>query len=158
MPKVDEAPKAKELEIVDNSGDDGSSLETIRTYAHDLEEFAGKKKVANERLVEIEAGWEETTEVERLSEELKKAKENLKYKRLNSSTYNDQTEVIAEIKREEKEAKEILSDYLINHFATTHERQVLMNEANGDAREINIKATLGKETKYQTSLELKQDD
>lgn len=162
MPKVKENPKAKKITMQVGDGPevelpDNGSLETIRTYAKDLEDLASKKKVAKERLEEIEAGWPETAEVEKLTEELKAAKEQQKYKRLSSSTYVDQTETIAAITREEAEAKDILSDYLLNHFVSTHEKQVLMNEANGDAREINIKATLGRETKYQTSLDLSKD-
>lgn len=134
--------------------EDDSSIETIRTYAKDLVDLASKKKVAKERLAEIEAGWGITAEIEELQEKLAELKEQQKAKRLSSNSYLDQTEVIAAITREEAEAKEILSDYLVNHFVNTHEKQVLMNEANGDAREINIKASLGRETKYQTSLDM----
>jgi hypothetical protein len=133
---------------------DSQGLDTIRQYAVDLRDDADKVKAAEQMLDTIESTWPELQEVERLADELETAKQRLKQRREGNPSYLAQSERVAEAKRQKKEDNEILSDYLVAHFKMTGERQVLMNEANGDARLVNIKATLGKETKYQTSLDL----
>jgi hypothetical protein len=129
-------------------------LDTIRQYAVDLRDDADKVKAAEGILEDIEKTWPEAKEVDRLADELETARAKLKQRRESNTEYLAQTEKVAGIKRQKKEHQQILSDYLVAHFKLTGERQVLMNDETGDAREVNITAKLGRETKYQTSLDL----
>jgi hypothetical protein len=157
MTAIPELPATKPLIIRDGTDPtkDDQGVDTIRQYAVDLRELADQEKAATEVLETIEQGWMEYQTVDDLSEKLKDAKDRLKQRRLADNRYNDQSEAVHAVKRDKKEAREILSDYLVNHFKITGERQVLMNDANGDAREVILTGKLGRETKYQTSLDLK---
>lgn len=156
MTAIPELPPTKELIIRDGTDPtkDDQGVDTIRQYAVDLRELSDREKAAAEVLRAIEEGWPEYAEVDEFSERLKDAKDRLKQRRMADRGYNDQTEVLHAVKRDKKEAREILSDYLVNHFKITGERQVLMNDNNGDAREVILTGKLGRETKYQTSMDL----
>ena len=152
-----QTPDGQETDITDQM-DDIQGLSTIRQYAVDIREDADKVKAAEEVLDSLQTSWPEYQEVERLADELETAKAKLKQRREANPDYLAQTEKVAAAKREKKEDNEILSDYLVAHFKLTGERQVLMNDETGDAREVKITAKLGRETKYQTSLDLAPGD
>lgn len=135
-------------------GEDSQGVDTIRQYADDLDQLKGKEKAAEGVLEDIEKGWPERQEVDRLEDELAKAKEQLKSRRHGSTQYLQQTEIVAKVKRDKAEAKEVLSTYLVWHYRKTGELQVLMDEGNGDARQVVVSARLGGKMKYQTSLDL----
>lgn len=141
-------------EVLIDESKDVQGLTTIRQYAVDIRDDTDKEKAAKEILDGLEIEWDEYQRVEQLTIDLTAAKEALKRRRGTSVRHVDQAEILAAAKRQKKEDQEILSDYLVAHFKITGERQVLMNESTGDAREVRISAKLGKETKYQTSLDL----
>jgi predicted RNase H-like nuclease (RuvC/YqgF family) len=150
-----QAPDGPEIPIEDIEAQRAEEgVETIRQYAVDMRDLKDQVKAAEEVLESIIQGWPEYAAVEELEQKLKEAKERLKQRKLADPRYLEQTERVAKVKREQKESKEILSDYLVGYFKKTGERQVLMNDANGDAREVILTGRLGKEVKYQTSLDL----
>lgn len=139
------------------NNDDNSTIETIRTYAQDIDAGKSNIKTLREQIKERIEQNHNYAEVERLTAELKKAKDDLKYSLMQDSTYNDLMETLGSQKEELKENEEVLSDYLVEHYVKTHEKQVEMNPANGDAREVLLKGKLGQEQKYQTNLFLSKE-
>lgn len=136
-----------------NKDDDDSTLQTIITYVDDIETAENKIKVLKEQLAEIIEKDAKFDEVDTLSISLAKAKEDLKLSLMSKREYNDLCEKIAQLKEDLKENKDILSDYLVEFYATKHERQLQVDPSNGNARDIILKGKLGKEQKkYQTNL------
>lgn len=132
--------------------DDNSTVDTIRTYANDIEALDSKVKTLREELKDVIEQDSNFSDVESLTEELKMAKDKLKYSLMGNSRFNELTEKLANEKEELKEAKDILSDYLVEHVVRTHEKQVEIDPDNGDAREVIVTGKLGKKQKYQTSM------
>lgn len=129
-----------------------AALETIRAYARDIDETKANIKSMREQAKEIKEGKGAFAEVERLSEELKAAKEKLRVSLLSDGDYNDLLENIGQETEKLRDQEDILSSHIAFYWKSTDERQVPMNDQTGDARDIVIKAKLGAEGKYQTSL------
>lgn len=131
---------------------DDSTVETIRMYAKDVDSKSAQVKVLQEEIDEAIEGANAYSEVTDLETKLYAAKQKLKIELQRTPTYVNACERMADLKEELKDSKGILSDYLVEHFVRTHERQVEINTINGDAREVVIKGRLGKKKKLQTSL------
>lgn len=131
---------------------DRNIIDTVNTYAGDIEETAERVKILKEELQEVLEAEPLFSEVEEAKAALALAKENLKYRLLQNGRYNELSEKLADEKTVLKDQKEILSAYLLEHFRATGERQILLEESSGDARELRLTGKLGKEVKYQTNL------
>lgn len=133
--------------------DDHSTIETIRTYANDIESQESKIKTLKEQLKEIIEKDSNFATVEELVATLAEAREKPKLSLMGNSKYNELAEKLAQEKEGLKESREIMSDYLVEYYATKHEKQVEINPNNGDARDIILNGKLGKEQKkYQTNM------
>lgn len=135
-----------------NNEETASSIETIRTYAKDIDETKFNLKSMREQLKDIKESNSNFSEVERLAEELKAAREKLRVSLLSDGEYNDLMENIGQETQKLADQQDILSTHIAFYWKQTDERQVQMDDSSGDAREIVIKAKLGAEAPYQTSL------
>lgn len=129
------------------------TLDSIRTIAKAVDSTESKIKTLREQAKEIVEAMPQYAAVEESTIALKAAREKLKLALMNNSSYNNLLEKIAQEAETLDDDKDVLSDYLIEYYAETHEKQVEINTINGDARPIDIKAKLGKEKqKYQTHM------
>lgn len=138
--------------MVKTNEETASSIETIRTYAKDIDETKFNIKTMREQLKDVKESNSNFAEVERLAEELKAAREKLRVSLLSDSEYNDLMENIGQETQKLADQQDILSTHIAFYWKQTDERQVPMDDASGDAREIIIKAKLGAEAKYQTNI------
>lgn len=128
-----------------------STVSTIKAYELDIEQANEQIKTTNEMIAEELESMAEYQAVEKAQETLKAAKAALKQALLGNAEYNNLLEEKGQLQDKVKDAKEILSDYVVAYFAETKERQ-LQVETNGDARELIVTGKLGKKQKYQTSI------
>ena len=125
-------------------------IESVRLFDHDIRQAAGNIKVLKEQVAEVVEATEEFAVVESLKAQLKGAKEKLKYKLLGTARYNDLMGKMADYKDGKKSAEIDMSDYLVAYHANTKERQIEIND--GDARDVIVKAKLGKAKDFQVSM------
>lgn len=104
-----------------------------------------------ELIAEAIESRQEWLDLESAKEEVKRLKSALDLSLSKDGDYNNQLEDLAQLKDKLKSEKETLSDLIVGYVITTSERQVEINNM-GDARDLVIKGTLGKKSKYQTSL------
>lgn len=136
--------------MADTEGETTRLIENVRAFDHELCEHQQNIKTLNEQLKEIEEGTDEYAVVESLKAQLKAAREKLKYKLLQTQRYNDLAERLADEKHQKQEAEVDISDFLLAYHAETKERQIELEPK--DAREVILKARLGKAKEFQTSL------
>jgi hypothetical protein len=131
---------------------DTSIIETVREYQVDIAHTKDLLKVAREQKAEARSSHSAAAEVDRLSEELKAAKADLKTALLSDADWNNACEEESQLKAQLADQQDILSGYLLEHFRSTGEKQIELDTANHDGREVVIKAKLGAEIKIQTNL------
>jgi tRNA A37 methylthiotransferase MiaB len=127
-----------------------SWITKVKTYQSDVDDFKQRIKTANETLVEKIENTIEHEEVAKLEEQLRKARENLKYKLMNKSDYVELLGEKADLKDSLSAAKKNLSDTLLGYFHKTGEQQIEISAK--EAREVILTGKLGKEKEFQTSL------
>lgn len=132
----------------DNSGD--SLIPKVRNFDNDIFSFESRIKVLKEQLQDELENTDEYTEVQRLSEALKVARENLKRRMQNNRIYMDLTEELGDEKLALKDAKANMSDFLLAYFVKTQEHQIELGPK--QAREVIIKGRLGKPKDFQTNI------
>ncbi len=136
--------------IEDDAATDRQIIDTVRTYAGDIDETASRVKLLKEQQAEVLENMPAYEDYIRAKEDLERAAEHLKSSLLQNGKYNDLAEKLADEKVVLKDQRGILSSYLLEHYRLTGERQIEMSEH--DAREIKFTGKLGKEVKYQTNL------
>lgn len=145
--QVSEKSKTIEVEV---DAEQLQWIHKVRTFDADIHSFQSRIKTLNDQIQEEVEKTDEYTEVFELQEKLKVARENLKRRLSNNSTYIDLVEDIANEKLSLKDAQANMSDFLLGYFAETHERQIELGPAN--AREVILKGKLGKPKDFQTNL------
>lgn len=135
----------------DTDTDDQTGLiDNVRTFDHELRGHNQNIKTIREQLQEIVESTDEYLVVQSLNDQLKAAKDKLKYRLLGMQSYTDLAEKLADEKHQKQEAEVEISDFLLAYHAETRERQVELEP--GDAREVVLKARLGKPRNYQLNL------
>lgn len=132
---------------------DGEKLQIIsrvRTFDGDIRAFSSRMKTIQERMLEIIEVTDENEAVEEAQGTLDNAKAALKRRLESNSEFMKLTEDLADEKLSIKDAKDNMSDFLLAYFADTHEKQIELGP--GDAKEVIIKARLGKSKDFQTNL------
>ncbi|HEX4775068.1 MAG TPA: hypothetical protein VH234_06145 [Candidatus Saccharimonadales bacterium] len=147
MTAVPKKPEPKTLEI---SGEKLNIISKVRTFDGDIKSFKSRIKTIQERMQEVLDGTDEYSAVLEAQGKLDLTKENLKRRLDGISEWIKLTEDLAEERLSLKDANENMSDFLLAYFADTREKQIELGPK--DAREVTIKARLGKAKDYQTNL------
>jgi len=147
---------AKKLLVVNETpvdDDRQSTVESIRRLVWDVDAKESGIRVMSEQLKEIVESTPEWNDVADCMAELSIAKEKLRLVLMNRSDYNNLLEKIGSDRADLKDDREVLSAHVVEYYATTHERQIEMNDTNGDARPVIVSGKVGKgKTKFQTNL------
>lgn len=121
-----------------------------KSLSDDIKESDGKIKTIRERLDEIVESFEENDAVNDLIGQLALARENLKRRIMGNTEYVNLAEKLANARAGQKESKLLLSEFLLGYFAQTKERQIELGTK--DAREVQLRAKLGKPKDFQMSV------
>jgi hypothetical protein len=125
-------------------------IDNVRTFDHELREHNQRIKTLKEQQKEIVESTDEYAVVESLKAQLKGAQDKLKYKLLGMPRYTDLAEKLVDEKHQKQEAEVEISDFLIAYHADTREQQIELEA--GDAREVVLKAKLGKPKEFQLGM------
>lgn len=128
------------------------AIETIREYSSDIDRSKKKIKTLGEQAQEVLDGLVAYDEVLKAERALAQAKEGLKNALMNEGQYNNILEEIAQEKEKLRDMKDIMSQHIVFYFKETGDRQIEIDHANGDAREIIVNGRLGAKSKLQTNL------
>lgn len=134
----------------DTTDDKSHLIDNVRTFDHEQREHAQNIKTLREQMQEVAESLPEHAAVESLKAQLKAAQDTLKFKLLRTPRYNELADRLADEKHQKLEAETDLSDFLLAYHAETKERQIELEPK--DAREVILKAKLGKSREFQTSL------
>ena len=136
----------------DSSSPDQRSalIEKIVTFDKDIHKFEAKVKDLQEDADDMVSDTIEYKTIKDLELKLKSAREALKRRMMGDSDYNALLMVIADEKDALRQARENMSDFLVAYFGDTKELQIELGPRL--AREVVIKARLGKEQLFQTSI------
>lgn len=134
------------------SGDSSSTLETIRRLTKEIDALKFDIKALNEMLKDIRADLPEFEALEDARVALQQAQTELNEALRKVPNYNDNLEELAGKKESLSDKQAILSAFIVEYHAQTHEKQVEIDQSNGDARALVLTGRLGKKQKYQTSL------
>ena len=125
-------------------------ISTIRECDLELIDLKAKLKDVNEELTEHVAGFEESKEVKRLKEELEQAKNRQAAALTSDPDFNELMDQKADLNREIKDTKEVLSSHVVAWKTSTGEDQVEYDDVMG--KEVIVSGKLGKLQRYQTNI------
>jgi hypothetical protein len=125
-------------------------ISKIVTFDKDIHKFESKIRDLQENAEDVVSETIEHKNIKALEDQLKSEREALKRRMMSNSDYNALLMIIADEKDALHQAKENMSDFLVAYFGDTKELQIELGPRM--AREVLIKARLGKETQYQTSI------
>lgn len=149
MTAVPKAPAAKKL-VIEVDAEKINIISKVRTFDGDIQSFKSRIKNIQEDMQDILDEVNEYDAVVVLQGELEVAKANLKRRLQSNSKWLKLTEDLADERLSKKDAEANLSDFLLEYFADTHEKQIELGPQN--AREVVYKAKLGKAKEFQTNL------
>lgn len=130
-----------------------NALKSIRLVFQDIESKKSRIEKLVEKIEDIVGKMPEKEAVEKAAAELEVARQKLKTALMGKKDYNDLMEQIGQEKEELNHDKAELSNYLVEWFAITGQRQVEISRTNGDARDVIVTGRLGrKQKKYQTTM------
>lgn len=132
--------------------DQTQTIETIRELANDIDRKKSGLKNLREQAADMLEGRAAYQEVVKAQAELTSTKEGLKRAMMGDHEYNDLMENIGLETAALTDLQDILSQHVVLYWKDTGERQVEIDESNGDARALVVTGKLGKKEKFQTNL------
>lgn len=145
--KVPSTPEPKTLETV---AEQSNLVSKVRTFDGDIKAFKSKIETIGERMEEIVSSIPEHEAVIDLNTKLSVARDALKRRLESNSEFVKLTEELGEERLSLKDANENMSDFLLAYFAENKEKQIELGPH--EAKEIIIKAKLGKAKDFQTNI------